>query len=72
MLRHPDTAGGRSKLTGRLENSEDLVTGDALDLGNAVGVTEDNADLRRGHALLGELEDLVGDLLRGGLYRMQP
>ena len=42
-------------------------TGHNLDLGNAVRVTENDTDLRGGHALLGELADLVDDLLRGGL-----
>lgn len=38
-----------------------------LDLGNAVAVTQDNTDLGRGGALLGQLADLVDDLLGGGL-----
>ena len=38
-----------------LEDAEDLAAGDALDLSNAVGVTEDDADLRLCEALLGEL-----------------
>lgn len=42
-------------------------TSDNLDLGNTVGVTEDNTDLRRGGTLTGELADLVDDLLGGGL-----
>lgn len=42
-------------------------TGDKLDLGNAVGVTEDDTDLRRGSTLSGELADLVDDLVGGGL-----
>lgn len=42
-------------------------TGNDLDLGNAVGVTEDDANLRGGSALLGELADLLDDLLGGGL-----
>ena len=50
-----------------LEDSEDLVTGDRLDLGDAVRVSEDDADLGRRETSSSELEDLVGDLLRGGL-----
>jgi len=50
-----------------LEEADDLVTGDVLDLGDAVGVTEDNSNLRRGKTLLGELADLVHNLLSGGL-----
>jgi hypothetical protein len=42
-------------------------TSDNLDLGNTVGVTEDNTDLRRGGTLTGKLADLVDDLLGGGL-----
>lgn len=45
----------------------DFHTGDNLDLGNAVGVTEDDTDLRRGSTLSGELADLVDDLVGGGL-----
>jgi hypothetical protein len=54
-------------LAARLEDTENLVAGDRLDLGDAVRVTEDNADLRRGDTALRELEDLLGDLLGGGL-----
>lgn len=32
-----------------------------------MGVTEDDTNLRWGQTLLGELADVVGDLLRGGL-----
>jgi hypothetical protein len=56
-----------SQLTVRLEDTEHLVTRHALDLGNAVRVTEDDADLGRGETATGELEDLVADLLGGGL-----
>src|SRR5690554_4172568 len=35
-----------------LQDTEDLVTGDALDLGNSLGVTEDDTDLGGGHTLL--------------------
>jgi hypothetical protein len=42
-------------------------TGDDLDLGNTVGVTEDHTDLRGGGTLLCELADLVNDLVGGGL-----
>jgi len=50
-----------------LEDTEDLVSGHDLDLGNTVGVTEDHTDLRRGGTLLCELADLVNDLVGGGL-----
>jgi hypothetical protein len=42
-----------------LEETEDLGAGDRLDLRDAVGITEDHADLGRGEALLGELADVV-------------
>ena len=42
-------------------------TGHDLDLGNTVGVTEDNTDLGGGGTLLGQLADVVHDLVGGGL-----
>ena len=50
-----------------LEDADDLLTGDGLDLGDAVGVTEDDADLGGGETLLGELADVLLDLLGGDL-----
>ena len=50
-----------------LEDAEDLVSGDETDLGNSVTVSEDDTDLGRGQALLGELEDLILDVLGGQL-----
>jgi hypothetical protein len=44
-----------------------FLTSDKLDLGNTVGVTEDDTDLRRSGTLTGELGDLLNDLLGGGL-----
>ena len=44
-----------------------LHTSDNADLGNAVGVTQDNTDLRGGGTTLGEAADLVNDLLGSGL-----
>lgn len=41
-----------------LEDPENLVTGDALHLRDAVGVTEDDADLRRREPFLRELKDV--------------
>lgn len=43
------------------------LTSDNLDLGNSVAVTEDNTDLRRSGALLGQLADLLDNLVGGGL-----
>jgi hypothetical protein len=42
-------------------------TGDSLDLGDTVAVTEDNTDLRRRSTFPGELANLIDDLLGGGL-----
>ena len=42
-------------------------TSDDTDLGNAVGVAQDDTDLRGSSTLLGELADLLDDLLGGGL-----
>lgn len=42
-------------------------TSNNIDLGNAVAVTEDNTDLRRGGTLLGQLADVVDNLVGGGL-----
>lgn len=52
---------------GSLEDAQDLVAGDRLDLGDAVRVAEDDADLRRREALARELEDLLLDLVGRGL-----
>lgn len=46
-----------------LQNTGDLVAEHALDLGNTVGVTEDDTDLGRVKTLLGELAALLLDLL---------
>jgi hypothetical protein len=50
-----------------LQDAENLATGNELDLTNTVGITEDDADLRGGETLLGELADQIGDLGGGGL-----
>lgn len=50
-----------------LEDTENLVSGDEADLGDTVRVTENDTDLRRGETALGELEDLVGNVLGSGL-----
>ena len=43
-----------------LEDTQDLASSDACDLGNAGAITEDNTDLAGGAALPGELADLQG------------
>merc|ERR1719324_1069855 len=47
-----------------LQDTEDLGAGDVLDLRDTEGITEGDTDLGRGETLLGELADVVGDLLR--------
>lgn len=42
----------------RLEDAQDLLSGDGLDLGNAVRVTQNHANLGGGQALLGERANL--------------
>lgn len=47
--------------------SQGFHTSDKLDLGDTVAVTEDNTNLRRGGTLLGQLADVVDNLVGGGL-----
>lgn len=47
----------------RLQDTKDLVTGDESDLGNAVRVTKGYTNLRGGHALPGEFDDMLHDVL---------
>ena len=49
--------------TSELQEAQDLVAGDALDLGDTHGVTKSDTDLRGGHTLLGQLADLLNDIL---------
>ncbi|KAL3797184.1 hypothetical protein ACHAW5_006046 [Stephanodiscus triporus] len=51
----------------RLEDANDLLPGDAVDLGDAVGVAQDDADLGGGEPLLGELAHLILDVEGGDL-----
>ena len=44
-----------------------MRTSDKLDLGDSVAVTEDNTYLGRSGTLLGQLADVVNNLLGGGL-----
>jgi len=50
-----------------LEDSQDLAACDATDLRDTVGVTKNDADLRRGVSLLRELADVLGDFLSSDL-----
>jgi len=51
----------------RLQDTQDLVAGHETDLCDSMRIPEDDTDLRGGETLLGELEDLVADLLVGDL-----
>lgn len=53
--------------TVRLEDSQDLVTGDELDLGNTVSISQDNTDLGWSQTLSGVLDDLLNNLIGGQL-----
>ncbi len=46
-----------------LQDSEDLVSGDSLNLRNTVVVSEDDTDLRGRGALLGELNNLFDQFI---------
>ena len=50
-----------------LEDTDNFVSSHVLGLGNSVGITENDANLRGGQTLLGELADLVNNLSSGGL-----
>jgi hypothetical protein len=52
----------RSK-TSDTKDTEDLGTSDGLDLGDTLGITKKDTDLRRSHTLLSVLEDVFFDLL---------
>lgn len=50
-----------------LQDAEHALASHRADLGNSVGVTEDDTNLGGGQTLLGELANVVSDLLGGGL-----
>lgn len=58
---------GKEVSTVGFEDTEDLVSGDEADLGDTVGVAEDDTDLGWGEALPGELGDVLDDVIGGGL-----
>ena len=51
-----------------LQDSEDLIACHSLDLGDTVVVSEHNTDLGGGAALLGELHDLLHEVVGGDLH----
>ncbi len=50
-----------------LQDAENFVSGHTLDLRNTMGVTQNDANLRRSQALLRALDDIVDDLGRSDL-----
>jgi len=50
-----------------LQNTQNLAASHALDLGNAVAVSESDADLGGGASLLGELHNLLDEVVGGNL-----
>lgn len=53
--------------TVRFQDSQDLVTGDNLGLGNTVSISQENTDLRWSQTLSSVLDDLLDNLVRGQL-----
>lgn len=53
--------------TVRFQDSQDLVTGDNLSLGNTVGISQENTNLRRSQTLSGVLDDVLNNVTRGQL-----
>ena len=51
-----------------LQDSEDFAASDTLDLGDAHSVSEGNADLRWGAALLGQLDNLLNEVASADLH----
>jgi len=51
-----------------LQDSQDLVTSDSLNLGDAVVVTEGHTDLGRGGALSGQLNNMIDQFVGGDLH----
>lgn len=49
--------------TVRLQDSQDLVTGDNLGLGDSVSISQDNTNLRWGQTLSGVLDNLLNNLI---------
>lgn len=53
--------------TALLKDSENLVTGDPSNLGNAVPVSKHDTDLRGSHALLCQLANVINHIIGGQL-----
>ena len=52
------------------ENTQDLASGDALDLSNTMRITKNDADLRRCQTFLRELTYVFFDLKKGSGIRV--
>ena len=52
--------GGETRL---FQDSEDFTSSDALDLGDAMAISESDANLRRGETLLRELDNLINEVV---------
>lgn len=50
-----------------LEKTDNLLTSDRLDLGDTIGIPQDNTDLGRSQTLLGELADVFLNISRSDL-----
>lgn len=55
--------GKRRRQSLRLQDSQNLVAGDPTNLGNTMPITKHHTNLRGGHALLGELADLLHNIV---------
>ena len=60
-----DVLGEVGSQTLALEDAEDLVAGDEPDLGNTMGIPEDDTDLGWGQTLLGQLVNVLLDIFGG-------
>jgi hypothetical protein len=56
----------RGKSVG-LEDADNLLASNGLDLGDTIGITENDTNLRRSQTLLGELADVILDISGGDL-----
>lgn len=60
--KHVQVFGNFGGETVGLEDSNNLLSSHRFDLGNTIGVTQDDTDLRGSQTLLGELADVVFDI----------
>jgi hypothetical protein len=65
--KHVQILGDLGSKSVSLEDTHDLLSGDGVDLCNAMGVTEDDTDLTGGETLLGKLADVLLNVGGGDL-----